>query len=177
MPPASHKEVPAQTLAYLAKKDLPEGLYRIYICQGKSLTRNSGNKLSESFVQPRNTQINIYDDEVKIATFNDDESIVLDFKKEKNIKFDWRFEITNGKILESNLFLNPQDKIFTIDSRIASQKINRVLNITDYGLAFIGPNNTVFFTGGSSNTEPNFEISSSNNLCDGKRIIFFKQIN
>ena len=176
MPPASHKEIPENTLAYLKKPPQNE-TYRMYICQGKSLTRKQGNKLSESFVQPRNTQIHMFNDEIKIATFNDDESIVIDFQKDIIFKFDWKFEITNGKILESTLILSPKDQVFKNDSRVAHQKINRVLNISDYGLAIIGPNNTVYYSGGASNFEPNIEISSSNNFCEGKRIVFYKQIN
>jgi hypothetical protein len=168
IPPSSHKEVSAQDLAFINTKMIEMNFYRIYLCQGKSYIRKPGGRVSEGWVQPKNAQINVFDSTAKIATINYDETIILDFSKEKVLNFDWKFQITNSKIIDGTIELSPLDPFFTNNKvNIINKRVHWVDNWIDL------PD---LYDSGRLNRIYEIETSASNSFCEDRRIIFYKKI-
>ena len=175
IPPADHKEVSESVISYLSN-DLPKNTYRIYFCQGKSYSKQPNKEISESWIQLRNIQINIYDGDLKIASLNNDEVAAMDFSKYKKLNFDWRFERTNAKLTEGFLILNPDDAEYGKNIKIAHQKIDRVLSIAQSpDVSAIG--GTVSMYGGQYGYIFPMTLSTSVKFCENKRIVFYKKMN
>jgi hypothetical protein len=168
IPPSSHKEVSAQDLAFINTKIIEKNFYRVYLCQGKSYIRKPGGRVSENWVQPKNAQINVFENTSKIATINYDETIILDFSKEKFLNFDWKFQITNSKIIDGTIELNPLDPFFVNNkTNIINKRVHSVMDwISLPGLYDPGRFNLIY----------EIETSASNNFCEERRIIFYKKI-
>ena len=168
IPPSSHKEVSAQDLAFINTKKIEKNFYRVYLGQGKSYIRKPGGRISEGWVQPKNSQINVFDNTIKIASINYDETIILDFSKEKVLNFDWKFQITNSKIIDGTIELSPLDPFITNNKvNIINKRIHWVDNWIDLpGLYDLGRSNRIY----------EIETSASNNFCEERRVIFYKKI-
>ena len=148
IPPSAHKEISLADKAYIAKNDLPANTNRLYLCQGKRYSNFVGGEVSESWIQARNTQLNFYDGATKLAVLNDDEVAVIDFSRQKTLRFEWRFEITDAKIAEGEIKLDPTNSIYSSANKIASQKIDRVFTVIDSGTVIVGAGGVVSFFGG-----------------------------
>jgi hypothetical protein len=176
IPPSAHKEVSQSDQAYIAKKELPANTNRLYLCQGKRYTKAAWGEGSESWTQARNTQLNLYDGATKLAILNDDEVAVMDFSKQKILRFEWRFEITDAKIGEGEIKLDPANSIYSSATKIASQKIDRVFTVTDSGTV-IAAGGSVFSFGGQYGYTYPAPISTGEKFCENKRIVFFNKLN
>ena len=177
MPPSAHKEVSQFDLAYIAKNQLPPNSNRLYLCQGKRYSNFVGGEVSESWIQARNTQLNFYDGATKLAVLNDDEVAVIDFSRQKTLRFEWRFEITDAKIAEGEIKLDPTNSIYSSANKIASQKIDRVFTVKDSGTVIAGAGGVVSAYGGQYGYSYPAPISSTEKFCENKRVVFFTSMN
>ena len=177
IPPKAHQEISQPELAYISKGALPQNTYRLYLCQGKRYTKLSNGEVSESWSQPRNAQVAIYDDAIKIAVLNDDEVAVLDFSKQKTLRYEWQFEITGVKLAEGEVKLEPSNAAYSRNMKIASQKLDRVFTVVDSGTVIAGAGGAISSFGGQYGYSYPMPISSSEKFCESKRIVFYQKMN
>ena len=177
IPPSAHKEVSKSDQAYIAKNELPANTNRLYLCQGKRYTKLASGEVNESWTQAKNTQLNFYDGAIKLAVLNDDEVAVIEFSKPKTLRFEWRFEITDAKIAEGEIKLDPANLIYSSATKIASQKIDRVFTVIDSGTVIAGAGGVVSAFGGQYGYSYPAPISTGEKFCENKRIVFFGRAN
>ncbi len=164
--PAGQNEVSPEILSYIKTEKIEKNYYRVHLCQGKSYFKKPGGSISESWVQAKNIQVNIFDNNLKIVTFNYDESIVLDFSKEKLISYDLVSQ--SSKLKSGSIELNKLDPFF-LNNKVffINKRINQVMDWIELPMYPYNPGRFIFIY--------EIETSASNNFCENKRIIFYKK--